>query len=241
MTSDQHAEATEAALVIATLVRDPTLVSDSVAATLKRLLGHTLAAPPREALRWDNLQLVVKLITERDGRLPTVAEYEDARIQRQLATPSATALLSRYGSWLRVNHIAIKLAAATEAYRGPEHTPPKPLYRPVECAIALVKFHQAFGTWPATEEYRLWARISKQAARHCGASDPRLPDSPTIVRHYGTFDRAIAAARDFERGCGDSDTGSVPSDHARPAFPPDRRCEDDIQKQLANEYREAGD
>jgi hypothetical protein len=181
--------------VIAALVSDRAVFPDAAAVILRRLVGHTLAAPPREALRWDSLSLVATLTAEFDGRLPTVAEYDRALANRGLNVPSSTALIARYGHWLRALTVASKLVQREGLYRGPEHTAPNPRYRPIECAAAVAQFHRALGTWPTHEEYRQWARLSRDAARACGAPHPRLPDAPTVTRHYGTFDRAVEAAK----------------------------------------------
>jgi hypothetical protein len=195
MSSRETPQATEAATLIAALVGDRAVFSDAAAAILRRLVGHTLAAPPRAALRWDSLSLLAALIAEFDGRLPTVAEYDSARASRSLDVASSGALIARYGAWLRALTVASKLVRREGLYRGPEHTAPKPRYRAIESAAAVAQFQRAFGTWPAYEEYREWARLSRDAARACGAPHPRLPDGPTVMRHYGTFDRAVAAAK----------------------------------------------
>lgn len=180
--------------MMARLAKKPGVLSDGAARLLRRMLGHTLAAPPRAAVRWDSLSFVVALMIEQ-RRPPAVAEYEKARLERRAVAPSASALISRYGHWLRVAQVAAKLLQSHEIYLGPEQTPAKTRYRTIECAIALVKFHRTFGTWPTQEEYRVWAKASKQVASACGADDPRLTDSPTIIRHYATFDRALDHAR----------------------------------------------
>ena len=56
-----------------------------------------------------------------------------------------------------------------------------------------------FGAWPSRVEYLEWARVRREAARSCGAPDPRLASEGTIMRHFGTFDRALQAAQALYR------------------------------------------
>jgi hypothetical protein len=99
MSSDAEG-ASEVAAAIARMVQNRDVFPERAAEDLKRLLGHELAAPRREARRWDNLALLVTLIVEREGLLPTVGDYETARITRGSDAPAASTLVKRYGHWL---------------------------------------------------------------------------------------------------------------------------------------------
>jgi hypothetical protein len=189
-------QASEAARLLARLVRDRALLPDQDAVALKRMVGHSLAAPSTAARRWDNLALLVKLIVERDGLTPAPADYEAARASSGAQAPPATTLTGRYGSWMRALTAATRLIhvePAPDARSERHHW--RPPYRPIECAAAIARFHRQFGTWPSRTEYAEWARISRRAARACGAPDPNLPGDRVVVRHYGTFDRAAEAAK----------------------------------------------
>jgi hypothetical protein len=194
-------EASEAGRLLASLVADRASFPDEAARDLKRLLGARLADPPMAAQRWDNLSLLVALIVAREGLLPTVADYESERTRRRADALAASTLVKRYGDWMaalraatRVIRIDSSMPARVERarYRRP--------YRPGESAVALARFRRTFNTWPSHSEYTDWARISKSAARACGAPDPHLPSGSTVIRHFGSFDRALAAAKAFYRG-----------------------------------------
>jgi hypothetical protein len=194
--SDHGEEASEVAAVIARLVLDHDAFPEPAAEDLKRLLGHELAVPPREARRWDNLALLVTLGVERQGLLPTAGDYENARTSRETDAPAASTLIKRYGHWLATLKAAVRLISPRPHQPAlSERRPYHPPYRPNESAVAVARFHRTFGTWPTHVEYGEWSLISRRAARACGAPDPRLPAGDTVARHYGTFDRALAAAR----------------------------------------------
>jgi hypothetical protein len=193
--------ASEAARLLASLVSDRAAFPDEAAEDLKRLLGDRLADPPWESCRWDHLALVVTLLFERAGHPPTTREYESARADREADAPSASALAKRYGEWIAVLRAATRLIRPnTSKPARVERSHYRRPYRPVECAIAIARFYRRFGTWPTYSEYNDWAKLSRSAARACGAPDPNLPAGPTVVRHYGTFDRAVEAAKAFYRG-----------------------------------------
>jgi hypothetical protein len=191
----EMSEVSDSARLLARLVGDRRLLGENAVSELKRLLGHQLAEPPMAARRWDNLALLVELITAGAGELPTVREYEGARSTQGSAAPAASTLSKRYGTWLGVLRAASRLV-------GPQGSGParaerhrrRPGYRPTDTAAALARFHATFGCWPAYQEYAEWTQIVRRTARACGAADPCLPGGPTTIRHYGTFDRAIQAA-----------------------------------------------
>lgn len=200
MASSDHDEPSEVAAVIARLVQNRDVFPDRAAEDLKRLLGHELAVPPREARRWDNLALLVTIIVEREGLLPTVADYERIRGSRNTDAPAASTLVRRYGGWLPALKAAARLINPKP--RQPAFSERRryhPKYRPVESAAAIARFHRTFGAWPSFNEYSEWSLISRRAARACGAPDPRLPGGATVAGHYATFDRALDAAKSLYR------------------------------------------
>jgi hypothetical protein len=75
-----------------------------------------------------------------------------------------------------------------------------PRYRRGESVIALVRFFRANGSWPRSAEYEDWARIMRHAARVCGAPHPRLPGRHKIIQDFGSFDRALEAAKSIYAG-----------------------------------------
>ena len=196
MARANHAQASEVATAIARLVQNRDAFPERAAEDLKRLLGHELAAPPREARRWDNLALLVTLIVEREGLLPTAGDYEAARTSRETDAPAASTLVKRFGSWLAALKAAAGLISMQRHQRAlAERQRKHATYRPSESAVAIARFHRTFGTWPTQVEYTEWSLISRRAARSCGAPDPRLPAGGTAAKHFGSFDRALAAAK----------------------------------------------
>jgi hypothetical protein len=197
MPESEDERVSEAAQLIAGLVSDPALFSVDAATDLRRLIGHTLAEPPMAARRWDSLSVLVTLIYERAGLLPTVRDYENERRRREASAPAASTLVKRYGTWMGA------LSAATRLIRLDGSKPAwserkaryRVAYRPGEIATAIARFYRAFGCWPTALEYGEWARISRRASRACGAPDPRFPGRATVIRRYGTFDRALEAAK----------------------------------------------
>jgi YD repeat-containing protein len=69
-------------------------------------------------------------------------------------------------------------------------------YVPREVIDAITRFHDRFGTWPTKWEYNEWGRLERQAARHTGAPDPRIPSMGQVAKAYGTYDRAVQLAND---------------------------------------------
>ncbi len=193
--------ATEVAQVLSELVADPDAVPPAVAVDLHQLLSASLAARPAAATRFDRLGLLVELIVAGDGLVPTTAEYERARRERSSDGPAASTLISAYGHWLRVINAASRVLATRPVKQlRATHRTNKPAYTPRECAAAIARFHRRFGAWPSEWEYEQWAQLSRDDARRCGAPDPRLPGGPAIRRCFGTFDRALRAARStYER------------------------------------------
>jgi hypothetical protein len=186
MTQSDADGASEVAATIAGMIGNRDAFPERAAEDLKRLLGHELAVPPREARRWDNLALLVTLIVEREGLLPTAGDYEAARVSRRSEAPSASTLVKRYGHWLAALDAAARLIsprrykpAVTERRRH------HPKYRPTDSAAALARYFRIFSTWPTQVEYTEWSLISRRAARGCGTPDPRLPAGATVARKQG--------------------------------------------------------
>jgi hypothetical protein len=196
MPGETPTNASEVAQWVATLIRDPEIVPRHAVADLRRLLGHGLAEPPAAARRWDSLWLLVALIAKREGLLPTTTEYEKARREHEAEAPAASSLVKRYGHWLAALKAAGRLMQLRPA--GPawsERQRYRRPYRPREGLVAIACFYHTFDVWPSREEYNEWSGISRRAARSCGAPDPRLPSATAVVRLYGTFDRALEAAK----------------------------------------------
>jgi hypothetical protein len=195
MARPDQEQASEVAQAIAGLVQNRTAFPKRAAEDLKRLLGHELAVPPPEARRWDNLALLVTLVVEREGLLPTAGDYENARTSSETDAPAASTLIKRYGSWLAALKAAVRLISPRPHQPVPaEKRRYHPRYRPSDSAAAIARFHRTFGVWPTHAEYTEWSLISRRAARASGAPDPRLPAGATVARQFGTFDRALAAA-----------------------------------------------
>jgi hypothetical protein len=193
----------EAALVIAQLVSDRHVFPDQAAQDLARLLGHTIAEPDPASRRWDLLGALVAVMRQLEGALPTAREYDAIRRKLTEDAPAASSLTERYGSWLVALDQASRLM--TLGLRNPvrlhRHSYHRP-YTPNECLAALAQFRKRFGDWPRATEYMQWSRSSRRVARECGARDPLTPELAALIRRFGTFDRALEAARAVYGGGG---------------------------------------
>jgi hypothetical protein len=90
-------QATDVAFVLVDLVHDHRAFPDDAARDLHRLLGHRLASPATGVMRYDRLQLLLRMLLNA-AVVPTFDEYEarrqadgsDAPPRRRSSTPTAT-------------------------------------------------------------------------------------------------------------------------------------------------------
>lgn len=184
-------------------------VSHSTLKELRSLVAYSLAAPSSSELREQRLGLLVSIVAAAPTRIPLGDEYESeraSRTERGEVWPSRSQLSRAYGSWL------LAVSAAMELDRPRGHTPP-PSYqaRPVsgrrhtrEGAIrAIARCHDEIGTWPTQSDYLQWRRLLRHTGRLYGPGEPRLPDTKTLRRLFGSWTQAQDAAQrwvDEDRG-----------------------------------------
>lgn len=186
--------------MLAALVSDHQAFPQAAARDLHRLLGHRIAAPNRSALRYDRLQLLLSMLLE-NGAVPTLDEYQARRAAGARDAPTASTLIVAYGHWLGACNAAYRLlgrrptrAIAHTMRHAKLGTP----FAPREVIDAIVRFRSRFGTWPNQQEFIEWGSIERAAALRAGAPDPRIPTPPALAKVFGTYPRALAAARGDE-------------------------------------------
>ncbi|MEJ7783462.1 MAG: hypothetical protein WKF96_01580 [Solirubrobacteraceae bacterium] len=190
-------QATDVAFVLVDLVGDHRAFPDDAAQDLHRLLGHRLASPPTGVMRYDRLQLLLRMLLDA-AVVPTFDEYEARRRADRSDAPAASTLVNAYGHWLSACDAAVRFLGNTSAHVAHTHRHARAYvpYVPREVVDAIARFHDRFGTWPTKWEYNEWGRLERQAARHTGAPDPRIPSMGQVAKAYGTYDRAVHLTRD---------------------------------------------
>lgn len=167
---------------------------------LATLLGHVTALPSAASLREANLGLLADLVLER-GEFIATKPYERERRKRAAqgeSWKSATALANAYGSWAKAVSAAARLAAGGSEARVPanyHHATWSRSYTRQEITAALEVCHRTLEFWPTPTEWLEYRRIIRLAARAAGKEPPRLPSLRPIERTFGSFERAISAAK----------------------------------------------
>jgi hypothetical protein len=104
---------TEASVILAFVQDLPQKTKQTLAYLLARDLAESGLGDQSPASR---LGLIVDLIVEREGELPSVRDYEDSRRSADIRWPSASQIVRTYGSWVT----AIRTATAVgQAGRTP--------------------------------------------------------------------------------------------------------------------------
>ena len=188
---------TDVAFVLVDLVGDHRAFPDDAARDLHRLLGHRLACPPTAVLRYDRLQLLLRMLLEA-AVLPTFDEYEARRLADASDAPAASTLVNAFGHWLSACDAATRFLgnASAQVAHTHRHSGTYVPYVPREVIDAITRFHDRFGMWPTKWEYNEWGRLERQAARHTGVRDPRIPSMGQVAKAFGTYDRAVQLAND---------------------------------------------
>ena len=190
--------ASEVAQVIASLV--PFLPNEA-ASDLRRLLGHDLSAPTTGELREARLGLLVTLIAQGTGEVPSTAVYDEAREQeatRGYDWPSHSGLIRAYGHWLKAVRAAMRLyfdGGKARVKASGQNSRWSTAYSQPEILDAIKRCRGALDNWPTQWEYEEWARLARMAARAAGLPDPRVPVLGPIRTQFGSWDKALAAAR----------------------------------------------
>ena len=167
---------TDVAFVLVDLVGDHRAFPDDAARDLHRLLGHRLACPPTAVLRYDRLQLLLRMLLEA-AVLPTFDEYEARRQADASDAPAASTLVNAYGHWLSACDAATRFLgnASAQVAHTHRHSGTYVPYVPREVIDAITRFHDRFGMWPTKWEYNEWGRLERQAGaphRRAGSTHP---------------------------------------------------------------------
>lgn len=177
-------------------------LSPDAAADVERLLAHAVGLPKPAVLREARLGLLIEMVSDGSGLVPSVRDYLAAREQRRQRGeqwPAPSSLIAAYGSFLTAVKAAMKLATlGTPARVAPSHhhsREPSKAFTRTEAAAALRAFHDKHGYWPRSQEWGDWSALSRRLARQHGRPDPRLPNLTALRRLFGTFERAIVVAR----------------------------------------------
>ena len=194
--------------VAAVLAKLTSALPESAAGELERLLANSLGAPKAAELRERRLGLLVELVSQGQGEIPTVRRYEQSRQARMTdpratpydnAWPAASTLINAYGSFLAAVRAAMRLNWDGSAARIPHtHRHAKPIskaYTREEVITALRKFRDDHGSWPRSElEYLTWGETLRRLRREGGHTDPRIPTAKPIRKLFGSFERAVELA-----------------------------------------------
>jgi hypothetical protein len=191
-------QASELAWGLAALIPD---LSEQAAVDLKRLLGRSLTLPAPAELREARLGLLIDLVLERSGEVPSVEDYNQARAERAddgESWPSHMSLIRAYGShWLAAVRAAMKVAFTDNHARissDDHHRSFKKRYSRNECLEAVRQCAAALSTTPTLMEYTDWTILRRRSARAAGQAEPRLPSRETVIQRWGSWQRLIQAA-----------------------------------------------
>jgi hypothetical protein len=191
-------EASELAWGLAGLVPN---LSEQAAVDLNRLLGRTLTLPPASELREARLGLLIDLVTDQPGQIPSVDDYSAARARRLAegeTWPAHTSLIRAYGShWLAAVTAAMKVAFAQSKSKisaDNHHRTFKKPYTREECRNAVRDCAETLGTTPTLMEYTDWTILRRRSARAAGQPEPRLPSREALIQRWGSWKNLIRAA-----------------------------------------------
>jgi hypothetical protein len=176
-------------------------LTEKAATDLRRLLARTLTLPTPAELREARLGLLIDLVVELEGEVPSIELYNERRARRADEAgeewPAHTTLIRAYGStWLA----AVK-AAMRVAFEGSNHTVSqdnhhrtfvKP-YEREECLAAIRHCAQAIGATPSLMEYNDWTILMRRSHRLAGQREPRLPSRETVLKSWGSWQRLLRA------------------------------------------------
>ena len=173
----------------------------STAETLRRLLAHSISAPSASERRELRLGLLLDLIADNQGVVPSVVEYREARAQRKEQGeewPSDSTLIRGFGHWIAVVKAATRLSFEGSRARVPSsyrHSKRHRSYTRQEVIAALDECRRWTGEWPTQWVYEEWAKLRRDAARRAGLPQPRLPILKPIRKTFGSFSHALNAAK----------------------------------------------
>ena len=186
----------EACLVLAEIAPQ---LPDRTKVELTRLLEHSVAMPSDQELREMRLGLLVELV--RDGELPNVETYQEARSERATQGeewPDASSLIRHFGTWASACRAAADLAFNITRNRARTQSLrlwPKGFYTRVEIEKSLRRASRKVGQLIGQWEYVELRRVERKLAAIQGRPDPRYPELRTICKCFGSWDHAIASTK----------------------------------------------
>jgi len=165
---------------------------------LKKLLAYDLSeAGVTFANPGSRIGLLTQVLSARNGELPSVIDYDEARRRCSTDWPSGATLSKEYGGWIRAVSAALSLTTGSHrtrrATRGIQ-VKGKP-YTQQELIAALWRFRSDLGDWPTGPgEYSRWARLARAAETRWGSNEKRIPGLNAFPTCFGTFAAAVDAA-----------------------------------------------
>lgn len=200
---NRDSPADEVAWAIAAIVPE---LPQETAADLQRLLRHSITAPRPSELREARLGLLIDLVSDGSGEVPSSDDYNRVRGEREeigQTWPAHTTLIRAYGGhWLAAVRAAMRVAYSDTAINvaaSPGYFGSRLAYSRDEVAAAIASCWRNLGLdpdgpGPTQEEYLEWAGLTRRARRLAGKPDPRLPGSSAVRRLCGNWGRAVALA-----------------------------------------------
>jgi hypothetical protein len=188
VTDDGHG-ASEVAQALAGLVL---ALPEQTVTDLHGLLAHTVAAPSPAQIRESRVGLLLTLVADSPGEVPTVERYETERKRREGSGenwPAHSTLIRAYGHWLAAVRAAMRLqrdGGRARVPRSHHHARLRTGYTREQVMGALRTCADALGSWPTEWEYEEWARLRREAARLAGLPEPTLPVLKPIRTLFGS-------------------------------------------------------
>lgn len=179
---------------------------------LMELLAHSLSAQTAVERREARLGLLIDLVADAAAkcstRPPRRQDYDEARAERAQNGehwPSSSALCDSYLGWSRAITAAIVVfegnarGVSTDKSHASKH---RQTYTRPEITRSIINCREATGDWPTQWEMAIWAQAQRRLARLSNRQTTELlPGLKQIRKKFGTWDRALARARDeYENG-----------------------------------------
>jgi hypothetical protein len=161
---------------------------------LHRLLRHAIAAPTAAQRRERQLGLLLQIVSEGTGEVPSTDDYENRRATAPDDWPHYSTLIRKYGHWLKAVQVAMRMHKLGGAARAPSsfaHGGARRGYTRIEVCHAIEDFERRFGELPTEWEFEEWRRLARQLARAAGSPEPRIPGLKQIRTLFGTYARAV--------------------------------------------------
>lgn len=175
------------------------VLPDSTLEELKKLLAYDLAeAGVTFANPGSRIGLLTQVLSARNGELPSVVDYDEARRRSPSDWPSGATLSKEYGGWIRAVSAALSLSTGSHRTRRKTRgiqVKGKP-YTQQQLIAALWRFRSDLGDWPTGPgEYSRWARLARAAETRWGSNETRIPGLNAFPTCFGTFAAAVDAAK----------------------------------------------